>query len=229
MKFENYTVLDALAFAIQVHEDQGFIKSGHGTVRLVSDGETEIQTLDNKTCILEKFRAEQKPEQKYLEQAKDMLDRINGKLMLKKLTSSANSFEQSLIKVLNEDLNKFAVSLIASMPNSVEIDKRREQINDRLAKVKHTSQFYGKKGTRYEIDVTVLDVKFIQSSDVYMVTCIHNDSDIVKFWWREQPDISDLIDGKQIVIKGTVKTHEQSKYSGAKETLVNRVKIMSAK
>lgn len=229
MKFENYTVLDALAFAIQVHEEQGFVKSGHGTVRLAEDGETEIRILDNKTMILNKIKQDLKPEPVYADKAKDMLDRINGKLMLKKLTSSANSFEQSLIKVLSEDLNKFAVSLIASMPNSVEIDKRREQVNDQLAKVKHTSQFYGKKGTRYEIDVTVLDVKYIQSSDVYMVTCIHKNKDIVKFWWREQPDISDLIDGKQIVIKGTVKTHEQSKYSGAKETLVNRVKIMSAK
>ena len=197
MKFDNYTVLDALAFAIEVHQNQGFVKSGHGTVRLAPDGETEIRTLDNKTCILEKIRAEQKPEQKYLEQAKDMLDRINGKLMLKKLTSSANSFEQSLIKILNEDLNKFAISLIASMPNSIVIDEKREALNDKMSKIKHTSKYFGKKGVRYDIEVDVLDVKFIQSSDVYMITTLYNKSDIIKFWWREQPDISDIInDGK---------------------------------
>jgi len=227
--FDNYTVLDALAFSIEIHEQQGFVKSGHGTVRIADDGETEIRIFDNKTCILEKIKSGKIPESKYMDQAKEMLDRINGKLMLKKLTSSSNSFENSLIKALNEDLNKFAVSLIASMPNSIVIDQKREALNDKMSKIKHTSEFYGKKGTRYDINVNVLDVKYIQSNDVYMVTCIHKQSDIIKFWWREQPDISDLINGKELLIKATVKTHEQSKYSGAKETLVNRVKIMSAK
>jgi hypothetical protein len=227
--FDNYTVLDALAFAIEIHEQQGFVKSGHGTVRIADDGETEIRIFDNKTCILEKIKSEKIPESKYMDQAKEMLDRINGKLMLKKLTSSSNSFENSLIKALNEDLNKFAVSLIASMPNSIVIDQKREMLNDKMSKIKHTSQYFGKKGTRYDIDVDVLDVKYIQSSDVFMITTVYNKENIIKFWWREQPDISDIINEKTISIRGTVKAHELSKFSGAKETLINRVKITNTK
>ena len=227
--FDNYTVLDALAFAIEIHEQQGFVKSGHGTVRIADDGETEIRIFDNKTCILEKIKSEKIPESKYMDQAKEMLDRINGKLMLKKLTSSSNSFENSLIKALNEDLNKFAVSLIASMPNSIVIDQEREMLNDKMSKIKHTSQYFGKKGTRYDIDVDVLDVKYIQSSDVFMITTVYNKENIIKFWWREQPDISDIINEKTISIRGTVKAHELSKFSGAKETLINRVKITNTK
>ena len=227
--FDNYTVLDALAFAIEIHEQQGFVKSGHGTVRIADDGETEIRIFDNKTCILEKIKSEKIPESKYMDQAKEMLDRINGKLMLKKLTSSSNSFENSLIKALNEDLNKFAVSLIASMPNSIVIDQKREILNDKMSKIKHTSQYFGKKGTRYDIDVDVLDVKYIQSSDVFMITTVYNKENIIKFWWREQPDISDIINEKTISIRGTVKAHELSKFSGAKETLINRVKITNTK
>jgi len=227
--FDNYTVLDALAFAIEIHEQQGFVKSGHGSVRIADDGKTEIRTFDNKTCILEKIKSEKIPESKYMDQAKEMLDRINGKLMLKKLTSSSNSFENSLIKALNEDLNKFAVSLIASMPNSIVIDKKREVLNDKMSKIKHTSQYFGKKGIRYDIDVDVLDVKYIQSSDVYMITTVYNNENIIKFWWREQPDISDIINDKTITIRGTVKAHELSKFSGAKETLINRVKITNTK
>ena len=227
--FDNYTVLDALAFAIEIHEQQGFVKSGHGTVRIADDGETEIRIFDNKTCILEKIKSEKIPESKYMDQAKEMLDRINGKLMLKKLTSSSNSFENSLIKALNEDLNKFAVSLIASMPNSIVIDQKREMLNDKMSKIKHTSQYFGKKGTRYDIDVDVLDVKYIQSSDVFMITTVYNKENIIKFWWREKPDISDIINEKTISIRGTVKAHELSKFSGAKETLINRVKITNTK
>lgn len=229
MKFENYTVLDALAFAIEVHEDQGFIKSGHGVTRYNEDGTLEIKVPDNKTRILEFIKEEKRPKQEFLDKANVMLDRINGKLMLKKLTSSVNSFELSLIKVLSEDLNKFAVSLIASMPNSITIDEKREALQDKMNKIKHSSVYFGKKGVRYELDVDVLDVKFIQSSDVYMITTLYKDRDIIKFWWREQPDISDIIMDKTISIKATVKTHELSKFSGANETLVNRVKITSTK
>lgn len=229
MKFENYTVLDALAFAIEVHEDQGFIKSGHGVTRYNEDGTLEIKVPDNKTRILEFIREEKRPKKEFLDKANIMLDRINGKLMLKKLTSSVNSFELSLIKVLSEDLNKFAVSLIASMPNSITIDEKREAFQDKMNKIKHSSVYFGKKGVRYELDVDVLDVKFIQSSDVYMITTLYKDRDIIKFWWREQPDISDIIMDKTISIKATVKTHELSKFSGANETLVNRVKITNTK
>jgi len=229
MKFENYTVLDALAFAIEVHEDQGFIKSGHGITRYNEDGTLEIKVLDNKTRILEFIRKEKRPKKEFLDKANNMLDRINGKLMLKKLTSSVNSFELSLIKVLSEDLSKFAVSLIASMPNSITIDEKREAFQDKMNKIKHSSVYFGKKGVRYELDVDVLDVKFIQSSDVYMITTLYKDRDIIKFWWREQPDISDIIMDKTISIKATVKTHELSKFSGANETLVNRVKITNTK
>jgi len=86
-----------------------------------------------------------------------------------------------------------------------------------------------KKGTRYDIDVDVLDVKYIQSSDVFMITTVYNKENIIKFWWREQPDISDIINEKTISIRGTVKAHELSKFSGAKETLINRVKITNTK
>jgi len=229
MKFENYTILDALAFAIEVHEDQGFIKSGHGVTRYNEDGTLEIKVPDNKTRILEFIREEKRPKKEFLDKANKMLDRINGKLMLKKLTSSVNNFELSLIKVLSEDLNKFAVSLIASMPNSITIDEKREAFQDKMNKIKHSSVYFGKKGVRYELDVDVLDVKFIQSSDVYMITTLYKDRDIIKFWWREQPDISDIIMDKTISIKATVKTHELSKFSGANETLVNRVKITNTK
>ena len=86
--------------------------------------------------------------------------------------------------------------------------------------------YFGTRGKRYDINVKVLDVKFIQTSDVYMITTVYAEKDIVKFWWRDQPDISDIINGKTIKIRGTVNKHELSKYTNAKETMVNRVKIL---
>ena len=58
-----------------------------------------------------------------------------------------------------------------------------------------------------------------------MITTVQNSKNIVKFWWRDQPDISDIIDGKTIRVRGTVNKHEKSKYTNAQETMLNRVKI----
>ena len=143
------------------------------------------------------------------------------------MTNNLNNFEQNVATALAEpNINKFAVSIIASLPHSVEIDKKREIVEDKISALKHSSMYFGTRGKRYDIDVKVLDVKYIQTNEVYMITTVYAEKDIVKFWWRDQPDISDIINGKTIKIRGTVNKHELSKYSNAKETLVNRVKIL---
>ena len=90
------------------------------------------------------------------------------------------------------------------------------------------SEYFGEVKQRYDIEVEVMDVKFIQSSAVYMITTVYNKKDIIKFWWRDQPDLTDIIDGRVINIRGTVNRHEVGKYTQAKETMLNRVKIISA-
>ena len=72
-----------------------------------------------------------------------------------------------------------------------------------------------------------MDVKFIQTSNIYMITTVYAKKDLIKFWWRDQPDISSIINGKNIKIRATVNKHELSKYTNAKETMVNRVKILA--
>ena len=95
-----------------------------------------------------------------------------------------------------------------------------------MTSLKHSSQYFGTKKKRYDMNVQVLDVKYIQTSDIYMITTIYAKKDIIKFWWRDQPDISDIIADKTIKIRATINKHELSKYSNAKETMVNRVKLL---
>jgi hypothetical protein len=144
---------------------------------------------------------------------------------MKKLGGNLSNFEDGLIKAIEGEVSNFHVSIIASIPNSILIDIKRQALSDRMSTLKHTSQYVGKKGIRLDINVDVLDVKFIQSSDVYMITAVADKRDIIKFWWREQPDLTDIIEGKTISIRGTVNKQEISKYSEAKETLFNRVKL----
>ena len=207
---------------------QGFIRSGQGYTDNSNPDIDPIETFDNKTVIMAQYLdTKHKFTQEQYDEANTLIDSINGKLMLKKMTNNLNNFEQNVAKVLNDvDVNKFAISIIASLPHSVSIDKKREEVEDSMASLKHSSQYFGEKSKRYDLSVKVLDVKYIQTSDIYMITTVYAKKDIIKFWWRDQPDISDIISNKTIKIRGTVNKHELSKYTNAKETMVNRVKIL---
>ena len=229
--FNNITTLDVMCASIEVYKSQGFIKSGHGYTDS-KDPENPIKIDDNKTMIMSLLKSKELGIVKFpaetVEEANNLINSINGKLMLKKMTNTLNNFESNVVKSLSEtDVNKFSISIIASLPHSISIDKKREQVADRMSSLKHSSQYFGEKGKRYDIDVEVLDVKFIQTSNVYMISTCYAEKDIVKFWWRDQPDISDIIANKTIKIRATVNKHELSKYTNAKETMVNRVKILN--
>lgn len=222
------TVVDVMCAAVQVYNDQGFVRSGQGYTDVSPDNGEPVEVRDNKSRIIDII---EDPKMSFTNEeitnANNLIDSINGKLMVKKLTNSLNNFEQNVATALSEpNLNKFALSIIASLPHSVEIDKKREIVEDKMSALKHSSMYFGTKGKRYDINVKVLDVKFIQTNEVYMITTVYADKDIIKFWWRDQPDISDIINDKTIKIRGTVNKHELSKYSNAKETMVNRVKIL---
>jgi len=222
------TVVDVMAAAIQVHESQGFIRSGQGYIDH-KDPENPVTIEDNKTKIVDII---EDPKmlftQDQYKKANELINTINGKLMIKKMTNNLNSFEANVVSALSEaNVNKFTVSIIASLPHSVSIDKKREEVSDKLLSLKHSSQYFGDRGKRYDMSVEVLDVKFIQTSNIYMITTVYAKKDLIKFWWRDQPDISNVINGKNIKIRATVNKHELSKYTNAKETMVNRVKILA--
>lgn len=229
MKIQDCSVADIIAASILVYNSQGFVKSGYGHFEYDDDGKVIREIKDNKSMINDMLFSGKTFTDKELEEANELANNINGKMMLKKLTGNLSNFESNVVRSLNETPNNFAVSIIASLPHSISIDKKREKVNDRMSQLKHSSMFFGEKNKRYDINVEILDVKFIQTSNVYMITGVYAGKDLIKFWWRDQPDVSDIITGKIIGIRGTVNKHENSRYTSAKETMLNRVKITKIK
>ena len=221
------TPVEALALAIETYSQQGFIRSGEGYKSVDLDtGKVMEETKDNKSIVIEKITAGMKPSEENITEAQAMIDKFNGRYMLKKLTSSLSNFESGVAQAFDTDqLTNFNVAVIASIPHMNEVDKKRKAVEDKIEELRFESEYFGDKGQRYDLEVEVIDVKYIQSSSVYMITTVQGKKNIIKFWWRDQPDISDIIDGKVIHVRGTVNKHEKSKYTNAQETMLNRVKI----
>lgn len=225
---KDYNPQAVLAFAVDVYKQQGFVRSNEGYAVFDDEGNQTGFVNDNKTCIIHLMESKAQPSDQSLDVAKKIIEKFNGKLMVKKLTGKLTSFEKSVSDSFVNELSPFTVAVIASIPHMNEVDKKRSAIDDKLEQLKFTSEYFGEPKQRYDIEVEVLDVKFIQSSGIYMITTIYGDKHVIKFWWRDQPDLSDLIDGKRIHIRGTVNRHEIGKYSGCQETLMNRVKILKS-
>lgn len=217
-----------VAYSLMVYKKQGFIRSGQGHIQYDESGNRGRELKDNKTVVLDMISKKATVPDDIVEETTSLVDSFNGKLMIKKMTHGLNNFETSLVSALESPFpTKFNVSILASLPHMSIIDKRRQSVSDEMERLRYKSEFFGEKGTRYDITVEVIDVKYIQSSGIYMITSIYNDKDIIKFWWRDQPDLTDIIDGKICQIRGTVKSHEVGKFTSANETMLNRVKILS--
>jgi len=226
-KLSQVSVEKVLALSIMVYETFGFVRSNQGYYKELEDG-TLVKINDSKTELLGFIDQDVEPSAEHIKLANEILEKFNQKYMVKKLSGGLTSFEKNVANAFSTDkLTSFDVAILASIPNMNEVDKKRQEVDDIIEGVRFTSSYFGAVRERYELVVKVVDCKYIQASGVYMITTLREQQDIIKFWWRDQPDLSDIIEGRELMIRGTVNRHEKGRFSGAQETMMNRVKILS--
>ena len=220
-----YNTRQVLELAIEVDKAQGFIKSGFGYY----DRESETQVNDNKTAILNMLEgvSDMIPISKSsVEQANQIVDEFKQELIAKKLGSNINDFESNVLQnISNETVEKFGVAVLASLPNSFRVLQKRQGLDDFFDTYRKSSEFLGKIGERLRFPCYIKDVKFIVKYNIHLVTCLTKEKNIVKFFFNREPDIQGIIEGKDVILTGKVKTHDVSKFSNCKETVLNYVKI----
>jgi tetrahydromethanopterin S-methyltransferase subunit F len=214
-----------LQLSVYVDDQQGFIKSGFGFY----DSDRGEETKDNKTAIFQYMNGtvdmpEITDQQK--ERAVEIREYFKGTLVAKKLMGTLNSFEDGVIKSIgNNETNSFGVSVIASLPNSLRISKKRDDLDNWFDDLRDKSEFIGKRGERLRFGVYVRDVKFIAKYGIHLVTCVDKEENIVKFFFSKEPDIAGLLEGRNVILTGKVKQHDVSKFSQCKETVINYVRV----
>ena len=220
-----FNTRQVLELAIEVDKAQGFIKSGYGYY----DHEADKRVDDNKTTILnmlEGISDMMTISEDSVTKADKIVDEFKQELIAKKLSSSINDFETNVLKnISGETVEKFGVAVLASLPNSFRVLEKRQGLDNFFDKYRKTSEFVGKIGERLRFPCFIKDVKFIAKYNIHLVTCLTKENNIVKFFFNREPDIQGIIEGKDVMLTGKVKTHDISKFSNCKETVFNYVKI----
>jgi hypothetical protein len=226
-KRPEYNVVQALELAVYVDDMQGFVKSGYG----YHDYERNVQVFDNKTTIWNYLTGQENfamPEisEKQKAQAKEIREHFKDNLVAKKLMGTLNSFETSVMSAIgNESTDNFGLSVIASLPNSYRVAAKRDALDNWFDDLRDKSEFVGKIGERRRFAALIKDVKFIAKFGIHLVTCVDENDNIVKFFFNKEPDIAGLLEGKQVILTGKVKTHDVSKFSKCNETVFNYVRV----
>ena len=225
-EFNTKTVLE---LAVAVYRDQGFVKSGHGgTERFDKNGEMLpenkwVVTEDNKSRIHKHLAGDAILD--VTEDDKEFAEEIHAHFMgltFKKLAGKTNDFENTALKHLENDLlDRLGVAIVASLPKSVDRVKLQEELKEKT----ENSEYVGELGTRCQFTVEVNDIRFIENHGINLITTIESDKNVVKFFYSNNPASNGIEVGKTINIAAFVKGQDVSKYSGVKETMVNRVKV----
>ena len=224
---KRYNIMEVLTLAIAVDEAQGFIKSGFGYYNHTE----EKEVLDNKTAIARVLGDHPEPPvynitDEHRKQAQELKDYFDGVIVMKKLTGSVNGFEDSVGKIINgTEVDNYGVSVLASLPNSLRIAKKRDDLDNWFDELRDKSEFIGKRGERLRFGVYVRDVKFIAKYGIHLVTCVDKEENIVKFFFSKEPDIAGLLEGRNVILTGKVKQHDVSKFSQCNETVINYVRV----
>ena len=224
---KRFEIMEVLTLAIAVDEAQGFIKSGYGYY----DHENEKEILDNKTTISRVLNNYPDAPQieitdAHRQRAQELKDYFDGVIVMKKLIGDVNGFEDSVGKIINgSEVDNYGVSVLASLPNSLRIQKQRDDMDEFYDNLRNVSEYVGSTGKRSRFKLFIKDVKYIAKYNIHLVTCVEGEQNLVKFFWNKDPDVSDLIVGKTMTVTGFVKEQSISKFSKCKETVINRVKI----
>lgn len=244
---ERYPVLEALAVAVAVDREQGFVKSGQGYY----DPETEKHVIDNRTLALRTLRSmngrpdvdsdgvpmhgvevtdadRENAEEifNYFDQI-CLMDKMADTLVKQGKNGQVNDYNLILSQMFDRgeaDVNK-ELAMISSLPNSRRMAEKRDQM-DRFYQEHQNCGYIGDVKQRIKITGEVKDVKYLPKHNIHLAVMLTDAGKIAKFFMNDKlSTVAKTITGQTITLVGTVKKQEVNPHTGCQETMFNRVKI----
>ena len=143
-------------------------------------------------------------------------------LSLKAIKRDISDFEKTILGLINKEFVQYKdIGIIASLPNVYHNGQKQREFNKTEKALAKTSNYVGVLHDRCTFNLTVIHKKFIWRSNSYLYVTQEGDSNNVKFF--NTADEGNV--GDKVIVTGYVKDWQSGKYSGGKETYLNRVKF----
>lgn len=208
---------EVVAVSCAVDRINGFVKKSDVGFGTNVDKKPNVNFLYEHFCNNEKVDVTDSDR----ELAEEVVDYLKG-LSFKALERKLTEFETNVLTFIgSEKVNKNQLGIAASLPNVYRNKLDADTWTSREAELGRTSDYVGKVGSRCEFDAKIENLRYIAKTMSYLVSCSVDDKNILKFFSvSEVGKVGDIIK-----VTGFVKGQAISKFSNAKETMINRVKI----
>lgn len=168
-----------------------------------------------------------KVEDQDYDMADEIIDYLKG-LGIKAMERSLTDFELNVLKfVTTGSAGKDKIGIAASLPKVYLNKMESDGWEDRERELGLTSDFVGDLSKRSTFEnATIEYVRYIPKTMSNLVTASVDDKHIIKFFLNDAKEIK-VQAGKTVTLVGFVKGHAVSKWTGFKETMINRIKFES--
>ena len=213
----DFNTREVVAVSCAVDRLNGFVKKSDVGFGDNKDKKPNVHFLYEHFCNNEKVEVSDTD----TAMAEEIIDYLKG-LSFKALERKLTEFETNVLNFVgSEKVNKTQLGIAASLPNVYRNKLEADTWAIREAELGRSSDFIGKIGARCEFTAKIENLRFIAKTMSYLVSCSVDDKNILKFFnVSEVGKVGDIIN-----VAGFVKGQAVSKYSNAKETMINRVKI----
>lgn len=165
------------------------------------------------------------------ELAQDIILYFKG-LTFKAIERKLSDFEANVLKAISKDTIPAAsrddspanIGIVASLPKVYNDKLKQEQWADREAELARTSEYVGLERKFLNMHMRVENVRHLKDrfEEKILVCGSLEGKNVVKFFLDKRFSKCFNV-GELVEVRGAVKAHQVSKYSGGKETMINRV------
>jgi len=161
--------------------------------------------------------------------ADEIVDYLKG-LGIKAMERELTEFEMNVLKFVTSDVaGKDKIGIAASLPKVFLNKMESDGWEDRERELGKTSQYVGELHTRHTFkNAKVEYVRYIPRTMSNLITCSIDNKHIIKFFLNDTKEIA-VKEGENADITGYIKSQSVSKWTGFKETMINRVKFSGQK
>jgi hypothetical protein len=157
------------------------------------------------------------------EQADGIIAYLEQNVIMQSLKGTPDRFLSQVSEMLSrKEVNIKEFGIIAWAPHLVDQYQKKDQIRETSSRYEYTSRYTGRIGEKVTIDFTLIEKRYIQSTDCYAVYGVNEHDNLVFYWAKTLDKVCEV--GK---IQGRIKAHREDEYrNDAKVTILNYVKVL---
>lgn len=156
-------------------------------------------------------------------QAEGVVQYIEQNVIMQSLKGKPDQFLALLNEILSDkEVGPNAFGRIAWAPHLVDEYQKKDHIRELGARYERTSRYTGRIGETITVSFTLIEKRYIQSTDCYAVYGVTEHDNLIFYWAKTLDRVCEV--GR---ISGRVKSHREESYrNNAKVTVLNYVKVL---